>query len=42
LKAPFTDWKYVAETCRGLARPLVKLELDNGLPQALDARFYQD
>jgi len=42
LKAPFTDWAYVAETCRRLARPLVKLELNNSLPQALDEGFYQD
>jgi len=42
LKAPFTDWAYVAETCRRLARPLAKLELNNSLPQALDEGFYQD
>ena len=40
LKAPFTDWAYVAEACRRLSRALVKLELNNVLPQTLDAGFY--
>ena len=42
LKAPFTEWAYVAETCRRLARPLVKLELDDSLPLRLDPGFYDD
>src|SRR5205085_3723914 len=39
VKAPFTDWTYVAETCRRLARALMKLELNNSLPTVLDEGF---
>ena len=42
LKPPFTDWAYVAETCRRLAHSLIKLELNNGLPQAMDDEFYKE
>jgi hypothetical protein len=35
LRAPFTDWPFVAGECRKLGRMLLKLELDGALPAAL-------
>jgi hypothetical protein len=35
LKAPFTDWSFVATTCQRLGRALLKLELQGGLPSSL-------
>ena len=42
LKAPYTDWAYVAETCRRVSRSLAKLELQDALPQVLGEGFYKD
>jgi hypothetical protein len=35
LRAPFTDWPFVAGGCRKLGRTLLKLELDGALPATL-------
>lgn len=35
LRAPFTDWAFVAAECRKVARNLLRLELDSGLPSSL-------
>ncbi len=35
LRAPFTDWPFVAGECRKLGRALLKQELDGALPAAL-------
>jgi hypothetical protein len=42
LKAPFTDWAYVASACQRLARALLKFELGNALPTSLPGHFNQD
>ena len=39
LRAPFTDWVFVSETCRKLGRALLKLELDGGLAAALPSNW---
>jgi hypothetical protein len=39
LKGPFTDGAHVLESCRRLGRLVIKLELDEGLPSALDSGF---
>jgi len=41
LRAPFTDWRFVADVCRKLGRALLKLELDGALPSALPANWPQ-
>lgn len=41
LRAPFTEWPYVAERNRILGRQVLKLELEDALPSELDHRFYE-
>jgi hypothetical protein len=41
LKAPFTDWAFVAGVCQRLSRALLKLELNNALPASLGEGFCQ-
>lgn len=41
LRAPFTDWRFVADECRKPGRALLKLELDGALPSALPANWSQ-
>jgi hypothetical protein len=36
LKAPFTDWAFVATTCQRLGRALLKLELQGTLPSSFE------
>ena len=42
LKAPFTDWAFVAAACQRLGRTLLKLELNNTLPPSLGEDFQQE
>jgi len=39
LRAPYTDWAYVAGRCRDLGRSLIKEELTMALPTSPDAGF---
>ncbi|MSU56582.1 MAG: hypothetical protein EXS35_00100 [Pedosphaera sp.] len=41
LRAPFTDWRFVAAECRKLGRAILKLELDGALPSVLPANWSQ-
>ena len=41
LRAPFTDWHWVARGCRELGRALLKLELAGALPPALPFNWPQ-
>lgn len=41
LQPPFTDWPFVAGTCRNTGRALLKRELEGALPQQTDARFFE-
>jgi len=40
LQPPFTEWNFVAGTCRKTGRALLKRELESGLPQQADAAFF--
>jgi hypothetical protein len=42
LRAPFTDWEFVAGICRQLGRELLKRELTDELPDVLDETFGHD
>lgn len=42
LKAPFTDGAFVAAACQRLGRALLKLELNNALPQSLGQDFHRE
>jgi hypothetical protein len=39
LRAPFTDWSFVAEACRKLGHRVLKWELTGELPRTLDAGY---
>lgn len=39
LKAPFTDWAFLADVCRRLGRVLLKRELEDSLPRSLADDF---
>jgi hypothetical protein len=41
LAAPFTDWNYVAASCRSLGRQLLRAELRDELPPALDDGYFE-
>jgi len=42
LKAPFTEWDFVASVCQRLGRELLKLELQNALPQRFGEEFREE
>jgi len=42
LKAPFTDWAFVAAACQRLGRALLKRELSSALPQSLGEGFHSE
>jgi hypothetical protein len=42
VRAPYLDWTYVAAACRELGRALIKQELTESLPAAVDSAFQNE
>jgi hypothetical protein len=41
LRAPFTNWRFVAEACQRIGRQLVKRELSDQIPKGVDQGFHE-